>query len=131
VDFLTLHTGKKISVPFEQLVVFSTNIDPKELVDEAFLRRLGYRVIISPPSERVFRRIFERRADSLGISYESSVLDYLIAKYRVEKKVMKSCEPRDLLNRFVDICTYQSLPPHLTTDLLDIAWNNYFGMSHV
>ncbi len=131
VDFLTLHTGKKISVPFEQLVVFSTNLNPKELVDEAFLRRLGYRVMIDPPSEKTYRRIFERRAEALGISYDPSLLDYLIAKYMVEKRVLKSCEPRDLLNRFLDICTYESLPPHLTTDLLDIAWSNYFGMSHV
>ena len=100
-------------------------------MDEAFLRRLGYRVIIDPPSEKTFRRIFERRAEALGISYDPSLLDYLIAKYMVEKRVLKSCEPRDLLNRFLDICTYESLPPHLTTDLLDIAWSNYFGMSHV
>ncbi len=130
VDFLTLHTGKKIAVPFEQLVVFSTNINPKDLVDEAFLRRLGYRVSIEPPNEKTYRKIFERRAEVLGINYEQSLMDYLVAKYRVENKVMKSCEPRDLLNRFLDICTYQSLPPYLTPDLLDLAWSNYFGMSH-
>jgi predicted ATPase with chaperone activity len=131
VDFLTLHTGKKIAVPFEQLVVFSTNMEPKDLVDEAFLRRLGYRVRIEPPTEKTFRRIFERRAETLGIHYEPSVLDYMIAKYLVEKRVMKSCEPRDLLDRFLDICQYQNLAPVLTTDLLDLAWRNYFGMSHV
>ncbi|MGE0104057.1 MAG: ATP-binding protein [Blastocatellales bacterium] len=131
VDFLTLHTGKKISVPFEQLVVFSTNLEPSRLVDEAFLRRMGYRVQIEPPTEETFRRIFERYADAVGVSYEPAVLDYLVTKYPSEKRVRKSCEPRDLLNRALDICQYKGLPPILTQELLDLAWANYFGLAHV
>ncbi len=131
VDFLTLHTGKKISVPFEELVVFSTNLEVKDLVDEAFLRRMGYRVRIEPPSEKTYRDIFERRAEMTGVSYDPLLLDYLIAKYPAEKRVMKACEPRDLLNRFLDICQYKELPPTLTRELLDLAWDNYFGMAHV
>lgn len=131
VDFLTLHTGKKISVPFEQLVVFSTNLEPSRLVDEAFLRRMGYRVQIEPPTEETFRRIFERYADAVGVSYEPSVLDYLVTKYPAEKRIRKSCEPRDLLNRALDICQYKGLPPILTRELLDLAWANYFGLAHV
>lgn len=131
VDFLTLHTGKKISVPFEQLVVFSTNLEPSRLVDEAFLRRMGYRVQIEPPTEETFRRIFERYADAVGVSYEPAVLDYLVTKYPAEKRVRKSCEPRDLLNRALDICQYKGLPPILTKELLDLAWANYFGLAHV
>lgn len=131
VDFLTLHTGKKISVPFEQLVVFSTNLEPSRLVDEAFLRRMGYRVRIEPPSEETYRRIFERYAESVGVAYDASALDYLLAKYPADNRVMKACEPRDLLNRFLDICQYKSLQPTLTNDLLDLAWNNYFGVAHV
>ncbi|MBL8172033.1 MAG: ATP-binding protein [Acidobacteria bacterium] len=131
VDFLTLHTGKKISVPFEQLVVFSTNLEPSRLVDEAFLRRMGYRVRIEPPAEDTYRRIFERRAEMVGVSYDSSVLDYLISKYPKERRVMKSCEPRDLLNRFLDICQYKGLAPTLNVELLDLAWDNYFGIAHV
>src|SRR5262245_22531733 len=76
VDFLTLHTGKKISVPFEELVVFSTNLEPSRLVDEAFLRRMGYRVRIEPPSEKIYREIFEARAEMTGVSYDIAVLDY-------------------------------------------------------
>ena len=131
VDFLTLHTGKKISVPFEQLVVFSTNLEPSGLVDEAFLRRMGYRVRIEPPAEETYRRIFERYAEGAGVSYDESVLDYLITKYPAEERVMKACEPRDLISRFLDICQYKGLPPALTKDLLDLAWNNYFGIAHV
>ncbi len=131
VDFLTLHTGKKISVPFEQLVVFSTNLEPSRLVDEAFLRRMGYRVRIEPPSEETYRRIFERYAENSGVTYDNSVLDYLLSKYAAEKRVMKACEPRDLLSRFLDICQYKRLHPVLTKDLLNLAWSNYFGIAHV
>jgi predicted ATPase with chaperone activity len=131
VDFLTLHTGKKISVPFEQLVVFSTNLEPSRLVDEAFLRRMGYRVRIEPPPDATYREIFKRFAENSGVSYEPSVLEHLLSKYQVEKRVMKACEPRDLLNRFLDICQYKNLRPELTNDLLDLAWSNYFGIAHV
>jgi len=131
VDFLTLHTGKKVSVPFEELVVFSTNLEPSRLVDEAFLRRMGYRVRIEPPAEETYRRIFERYAETVGVSYDEPVLDYLLTKYPAEKRVMKACEPRDLLSRFLDICQYKALPPTLTRELLDLAWNNYFGIAHV
>jgi predicted ATPase with chaperone activity len=131
VDFLTLHTGKKISVPFEQLVVFSTNLEPSRLVDEAFLRRMGYRVRIEPPAEETYRKIFERYAGNAGVSYEEAALEHLLSKYVAEKRVMKACEPRDLLSRFLDICQYKNLQPTLTNDLLDLAWNNYFGIAHV
>jgi predicted ATPase with chaperone activity len=131
VDFLTLHTGKKISVPFEELVVFSTNLEPSRLVDEAFLRRMGYRVRIEPPSEKTYREIFERRAEMTGVAYDPPLLDYLISKYPSEKRVMKACEPRDIINRFLDICQYKGLQPTLTRDLLDLAWSNYFGIAHV
>ncbi len=131
VDFLTLHTGKKISVPFEELVVFSTNLEPSRLVDEAFLRRMGYRMRIESPSEESYRKIFERYADTVGVFYEPSTLDYLITKYSAEKRILKACEPRDLLNRFLDICQYKGLQPVLTKEYLDLAWNNYFGIAHV
>jgi predicted ATPase with chaperone activity len=130
VDFLTLHTGKKIEVPFEQLVVFSTNLDVNKLVDEAFLRRIGYRVRIEPPDEVTYRRIFERRAEAMGITYQPEVLDYILAKYQKTERVMKACEPRDLLNRFHDLCQYRKLRPELTTELLDTSWDNYFGASY-
>ncbi|MEY3283330.1 MAG: ATP-binding protein [Acidobacteriota bacterium] len=130
VDFLTLHTGKKISVPFEQLVVFSTNLEPSRLVDEAFLRRMGYRVRIEPPNENTYRLIFERYADTAGVVYEPDLLDHLLQKYTAERRIRKACEPRDLINRFLDICQFKGLPPILNEELLDLSWNNYFGMAH-
>ncbi|MGB8510417.1 MAG: hypothetical protein WCD76_18720, partial [Pyrinomonadaceae bacterium] len=130
VDYLTLHTGKKIEVPFEQLVVFSTNLNEKDLVDEAFLRRMGYRARVEPPTPAAYVEIFKRAAHTRGIRVEKSCLDYVLDKYVSEERQMKSCEPRDLLDRMSDICLYEARPPEVSVRLLDAAWRNYFGASH-
>jgi len=130
VDYLALHTGKKIEVPFEQLVVFSTNLEEKDLADQAFLRRMGYRARVEPPTPAAFSEIFKRQASSRGVTWEPQVMDHLLTKYRVERRQMKGCEPRDLIDRSSDICLFESLPLHLTPQILDIAWRNYFGTSH-
>ncbi len=130
VDFLTLHNGKKIEVPFEQLVIFSTNLNERELVDEAFLRRMGYRARVEPPTPAAFGEIFKRVANMRGITFEPSVLDHILHKYGEEKRIMKGCEPRDLLNRVTDICLFEGKTLELTPELVDIAWGNYFGTAH-
>ena len=130
VDFLTLQNGQKIEVPFEQLVVFSTNLLERDLVDEAFLRRMGYRARIDPPSTDAYIEIFKRAATSRGLSADRDSLDYVIRKYAAEGRPMKSCEPRDLLNRISDICLFEGTAPKLTRQLIDVAWRNYFGTAH-
>ncbi|HEY6806185.1 MAG TPA: hypothetical protein VI306_21580 [Pyrinomonadaceae bacterium] len=130
VDYLALHTGKKIEVPFEQLVVFSTNLEERDLSDEAFLRRMGYRARVEPPTPQAYSEIFKRQAYNRGIACEQSVLDHVLAKYRVEKRQMKGCEPRDLLDRATDICLFENRRLELTSDIVNIAWRNYFGTSH-
>ena len=130
IDYLALHTGKKIEVPFEQLVVFSTNLDEKDLTDEAFLRRMGYRARVEPPTAAAFSEIFRRAAYNRGIRCDQQVLDHLLTKYRLEQRVMKGCEPRDLLDRATDICLFEGQALELTTKVLDTAWQNYFGTSH-
>lgn len=130
IDYLALHTGKKIEVPFEQLVVFSTNLDEKDLTDEAFLRRMGYRARVEPPTPGAFSEIFKRAAYNRGIRCDQQVLDHLLTKYRVEQRVMKGCEPRDLLDRATDICLFEGQALELTPKVLDTAWRNYFGTSH-
>ena len=130
VDYLALHTGKKIEVPFEQLVVFSTNLDENDLADQAFLRRMGYRARVEPPTPHAYSEIFKRQAYTRGIRYEQSVLDHVLEKYRSERRVMKGCEPRDLLDRSTDICLFEGQPLELTPAVVDIAWRNYFGTSH-
>src|SRR5882672_8856859 len=130
VDYLALHTGKKIEVPFEQLVVFSTNLDENDLTDQAFLRRMGYRARVEPPTPGAYSEIFKRQAYTRGIRYEQPVLDHVLNKYRSERRQMKGCEPRDLLDRATDICLFEGQSLELTPQILDVAWRNYFGTSH-
>jgi predicted ATPase with chaperone activity len=130
VDYLALHTGKKIEVPFEQLVVFSTNLDENDLADQAFLRRMGYRARVEPPTPAAYSDIFRYQAGMRGMKIEQSVLDYILAKYRTERRQMKGCEPRDLLDRATDICQFEMHSLQLTPHIVDIAWSNYFGTSH-
>jgi hypothetical protein len=130
IDFLTLHNGKKIEVPFEQLVIFSTNLDETDLVDEAFLRRMGYRARIEPPTPDAYIQIFRNVAGSRGIQVTDSCFYHILGKYKFEKRQMKACEPRDLLARIEDLCMFENRQISITTDLIDMAWGNYFGMSH-
>jgi hypothetical protein len=130
VDYLALHTGKKIEVPFEQLVVFSTNLDEKDLADQAFLRRMGYRARVEPPTAEAYREIFKAQAYKRGIRVDKPVVDHILTKYRVEHRQMKGCEPRDILDRATDICLFEGQKLELTTQVVDIAWRNYFGTSH-
>jgi hypothetical protein len=130
VDYLTLHTGKKIEVPFEQLVVFSTNLNENDLVDEAFLRRMGYRARVEPPTPAAYVEIFRRAAYNRGLRVDQACLDHILNNYMIEHRQMKSCEPRDLLDRVTDICLFEAHPLELNTKLIDAAWRNYFGTSH-
>ena len=130
VDFLTLHSGKKIEVPFEQLVVFSTNLDERDLVDEAFLRRMGYRARVEPPTAGAFSEIFKRTAKARGVTIDEECLRHILKRYTDENRVMKGCEPRDLLNKVNDICLFEGREMRLTKELVDLAWGNYFGTSH-
>ncbi|HEV2802199.1 MAG TPA: hypothetical protein VGW12_17130 [Pyrinomonadaceae bacterium] len=130
VDYLTLHTGKKIEVPFEQLVVFATNLEDKDLVDEAFLRRMGYRARVEPPTPAAYIEIFKRAAHTRGMRVEQVCLDYILNNYMISHRQMKACEPRDLLDRVLDICLFEGQPIELTPKVIDAAWRNYFGTSH-
>ncbi len=126
-DYLTLHTGKKIEVPFEQLLIFSTNLDLKGLVDDAFLRRMGYRIYISPPGRERYASIFRKVVGANGLDFDPEMLEFVLRKYEKEKRPLRCCEPRDLVQRCLDICSYENEPPSLSVKLLEQAWGNYFG----
>jgi hypothetical protein len=128
-DYLTLQTGRKILVPFDQLLVVATNIDPDKVMDAAFQRRLGYRVEITSPDEQRYRQIFEMQARQRSLTVPPDVVPHLLQRYRREKRELHACEPRDLINRVSDICQMRSQPIQLTRPLLDIAWSGYFGSS--
>jgi len=127
VDFMTLHTGKKIEIPFDQLVVFSTNLAPKDLVDEAFLRRIQNKVHVTNPTVEIFREIFRRQCDALGVPFDQNSLVYLLREYYVKpKRELRSVHPRDILRTLVGIARYRDESPTLTPDLLDQACRTYF-----
>ncbi|QDT51740.1 hypothetical protein Pan258_58320 [Symmachiella dynata] len=126
-DFLNLPSGKKIQVPFDQLIIFSTNLEPKDLVDEAFLRRIPYKIEATNPSPDMFHQLFELMAPMQGFQYDKGVVDYLIQTHYVEtEREMRACHPRDLLLQIRNFCTYKGLPKKMTAEAIDIACSNYF-----
>ena len=128
-DFLNLPNGKKIKVPFDQLVIFSTNLEPRELVDEAFLRRIPYKIEVVDPTEDEFRRLFELMGEKLAVAYRPKAVDYLIAKhYREAKRSLRFCHPRDLLLQVRNYCQYHDLPAEMTNEHFDRAVENYFAV---
>ena len=127
VDFLTLHTGRKIEVPFDVLVVFSTNLPPKDLVDEAFLRRLRHKIEIGDPSFEGYREIFRRVAQAKKVEYNDQGLAYLLQEWYIKRnRKLRASHPRDLCDQILDISQYLSVPPTMSRDLLDRAAQAYF-----
>jgi len=126
-DYLTLNTGKKIRIPFEQIVVFSTNLTVSDIADEAFLRRMGYRLYMMPPSPDTYAEIFMRYARSRGLAADMTMIAHLEQRYGKENRTPKGCEPRDLIDRSVEVCKYNRETIRLTTAILDQAWASYFG----
>lgn len=127
IDFMSLHTGTKFEIPFDQLVIFSTNLEPKSLVDEAFLRRIRYKIKIDHPSEEEFEQIFRRVCEFNKIEFDSSVFDYLVKRYYKRLGVpFNACHPRDIIDHVIDDSRYYNHPPRLTREEIDTAWENYF-----
>lgn len=127
-DFLTLPTGKKISVPFEQIVLFSTNLQPHDLVDEAFLRRVPFKIEIKDPSVEEFLYLFEKTCACMGFPWRPEVVKQLIEiVYRSGKRALRRCHPRDLLQQVRAYCIYRGEPLDLRLDYLQHACRNYFG----
>ncbi len=127
VDYLTLHTGRKIEIPFDVLVVFSTNLPPRDLVDEAFLRRLRHKIEISDPSFEEYREIFTRVSQQKGIPYNEPGLAYLLQEYYVKRdRKMRASHPRDLCDQILDIARYLSTEPTMTKEMIDRAAQAYF-----
>lgn len=127
VDFLTLATGHKIDVPFDALIIFSTNLNPEELVDEAFLRRIRYKIHIADPTWEEYREIFMREAARKGIPYSEEMLRYLVMEYYIKpKRRPRAVHPRDILDELVDIARFRGMPAVLSKDLIDLACQTYF-----
>jgi predicted ATPase with chaperone activity len=128
-DFLSLASGKKIQVPFDQLILFSTNLEPKDLVDEAFLRRIPYKINVPDPDEEEFHQLFRLCAPTLGCEYCADAVEYLLAKhYRPLTRNLRRCHPRDLLLQIRNYCAYSGEPLAMKPEYFDLAVENYFTM---
>ncbi|MFN2242799.1 MAG: ATP-binding protein [Anaerolineae bacterium] len=128
IDFLTLQTGKKIEIPFDQLIVFSTNLDPKDLVDEAFLRRIRHKLLIDFPDEKMYYQILQRECAARNIDLIPEAFVYLMQKHYIgAHRNLRSCHPRDLLDQIVDIAGYFGTRPALTRQWIDAACDSYFS----
>jgi predicted ATPase with chaperone activity len=127
-DFLSLANGKKVRVPFDQLIIFSTNLEPRQLVDEAFLRRIPYKIHATDPTEQEFRQLIEMFAPKLGFEEvdEASVEHLINHHYRQAQRPFRCCQPRDLLLQIRNYCIYNDLPLVMKPEYVDFAVMNYF-----
>jgi hypothetical protein len=127
-DFLTLSTGKKLQVPFDQLVIFSTNLEPRDLVDEAFLRRIPFKIEIGDPNEEEFHLLFQLYAKSFGCEYRPETVEELLARhYRPTNRPLRRCHPRDLLLQIRSYCNYTRQAVEMRGDYFDRAVKTYFA----
>ena len=127
VDYLTLHTGRKFPIPFRTLVVFATNLRPHDLVDEAFLRRIRYKIAITDPSREEYREIFRRESERHGVEGADWAVDYLFLEYYEKQGIPpRCCHPRDILEKIVDSARFEGVAPSLDAESLDRVCGSYF-----
>jgi predicted ATPase with chaperone activity len=127
IDFLSLHTGRKLEVPFAVLIVFSTNLPPRDLVDEAFLRRIRHKIEITSPSFEAYREIFRKICQVRRIEYNEQIFRYLLQEYYVKRNhKLRASHPRDILDHLEDIAEYWGITPQLTKEMIDQAAEAYF-----
>ena len=127
IDFMSLNTGMKFYIPFDMLVIFSTNLEPKDLVDEAFLRRIRYKIKIEHPTAEQYETIFRRICEKNAIIFNHQAFDYLINDcYKKNGVKLNACHPRDIIDHIIDIAQYYRHPPALTMERIYPAWKKYF-----
>ncbi len=129
IDYLTLAIGKKLEVPFEQLIIFSTNLEPRELVDDAFLRRIRHKVHVGPPSREVYTQIFQAESAKRGFEFSPDAVDYLFSKRYSQGKSPRSSDPRDLLEIAQSICRFRGQEVRLSVELIAECCQRFFGQA--
>lgn len=129
-DFLNLPNGKKIRVPFDQLVIFATNLEPKDLMDEAFLRRIGYKIYVPDPTEEQFRHLFQLLSPKMGLIHSEPAVSHLIEKhYKSAKREFRNCHVRDLLLQIRNYCAFHECALEMRSEYFDAAVLNYFPLT--
>lgn len=128
-DYLTTTSGKKIQVPFDQLVIFSTNLEPKDLVDDAFLRRIPYKIEVPDPQQPEYVTLFETMCQRMDCPWDRELVDYLIeTHYLPVKRSFRNCHPRDILLQVKNYCAFVGEPFRMTRHNLDWAVSSYFSI---
>jgi hypothetical protein len=126
-DYLSAGNGQHFAVPFDEVLIFSTNIEPRELADDAFLRRIGYKIDFHPVTRDQFKHIWRKVCEERGIYYDPGVLSYLLAEfYDKRREPLLPCHPRDLIGMALDLKSYWGQPEDLDEESIAWAWNNYF-----
>jgi predicted ATPase with chaperone activity len=126
-DYLTLQTGSKIEVPFDVLIVFSTNLKPRDLVDEAFLRRIRHKIYVGNPNLDEYRELFIRMCKNRKVPYDEQGLVYLLKEHYQKKHLeLRACHPRDILDQIVDFAHFMNVAPTMSKELIDQACASYF-----
>jgi hypothetical protein len=129
-DYLTFASGYKFMVPFDVVVIFSTNLNPADLADPAFMRRLGHKIHVGALTEDEYKGIFRQVCEELEIAYVETVFEHLLHNHHQRKqRPLLACYPRDLLGQVRDFARYEGAQPHLTVQAIDRAWDNYFVAS--
>jgi predicted ATPase with chaperone activity len=127
VDYLTLVTGKKICVPFHQFLIFSTNLDPRELADEAFWRRINYKIEVPDPDPGEFEAIFRACCDESGLAFDALAYEGLLQRcYHGPGRGLRACHPRDLVRQMSDLAAYRGLERRMSEELVEGASATYF-----
>ena len=127
IDFLTLHTGGKFPVPFDCLLIISTNLEPSHLVEEAFMRRIHYKILVEGPNPQQYAEIFARCCVERGIEYDQVAVNHVYDKWYSRRGIHpRACHPRDILDHLVDIARFYEGRPELTFDMVDRACRSYF-----
>ncbi|MCG2576467.1 ATP-binding protein [Dechloromonas sp. XY25] len=126
-DYLALHTGSSFEIPFDVKLVFSTNLTPEAIADEAFLRRLGYKIYVGPLGEGEYEQIFRQVCAEFGIAFSAATFQFLLTLHRRMNRMTFACYPRDLIAQVRDYATYREWPIDLTPQLIEWAWHGYFA----
>lgn len=125
-DYLSLPTGQQFPVPFNTVLIFSTNIHPLDLADEAFLRRLGYKIHFKPIDESKYKQIWFNIVNERKLLEEKGILDFLFSLYKQKNRVLLPCHPRDLIGLALDMAAFKNNKGHLTLENIKLAWHTYF-----
>jgi DNA polymerase III delta prime subunit len=125
IDYLTLHTGKSFTIPFEELVIFSTNLEPEDLMDPAFLRRLPYKIEVGAPTLELYKRIFEKECKRQGLTLPDEVFDSIVYKIRTERELdLGAYQPKFIVDQVMATCRFMGQAPHFEPRFIDYAVNN-------